>query len=106
MLKLALPLFALAPIAAAAQDIVDVGSLTDLEDIDVVTAGGENLGEIEAVLVDQAGRPVAVAVEVGGFLGIGDSDRVISIDRLSWADGNYTIDITEDEVEQLPEWDD
>ena len=106
MLKLALPFLALLPAAATAQTLVDVGNLVSMEDIDVVTVGGENLGEIEAVLVDQTGTPMAVAVEVGGFLGIGDSDRVISLDRLSWGDGAYTVDITEDEVEQLPEWED
>lgn len=94
------------PVGAAAQTMLDVGTLTEMEDIDVTTVGGDDLGEIEAVLVDTAGNPVAVAVEVGGFLGIGDSDRVIPMDRLTWQEGSYTIDITEAEVEELPEWDD
>jgi hypothetical protein len=106
---LTLPAIALAlalPVGAAAQTIMDVSTLTDMDDVDVMTAGGDSLGEIEAVLVDTDGNPVAVAVEVGGFLGIGDSDRVISMERLTWQEGNYTIDITEEEVEELPEWDD
>ena len=107
--KTALPALALAvalPAGLAAQTILDVGSLTDIEEIDVVTADGESLGEIEAVLVDDSGRPAAVSVEVGGFLGLGDSDRVIPVDRLTFQDGDYTIDITRDEVENLPQWDD
>ena len=94
------------PIAAPAQTIIDATALRDIEEIEVVTADGEDLGEVENVLVDATGNPVAVSVEVGGFLGVGDDDRIIPMDRLTFQDGNYLITITREEVETLPEWDD
>jgi sporulation protein YlmC with PRC-barrel domain len=94
------------PLAAGAQTIIDASTLRDIEDIDVYTADGEELGEVEAVLVDQSGALVAVVVEVGGFLGIGDDDRVIGFDRLTHEGDRYIVTITRDEVESLPEWDD
>ncbi|MBM9596096.1 PRC-barrel domain-containing protein [Roseitranquillus sediminis] len=94
------------PAVASAQDIFDVSSLSALDEADVVTQDGENLGEVENVLIDAGGTPVAIVVEAGGFLGIGDSDRVIPLDRLTWDNGNYMVNITREEVEALPEWDD
>lgn len=94
------------PVAAPAQTIIDATALRDIEEIDIVTADGEDLGEVENVLVDATGTPVAVSVEVGGFLGVGDDDRIIPMDRLTYQDGNYLITITREEVETLPEWED
>ena len=103
-----LPALALAltmPAVLSAQTIMDVNTLEEIEDVDVLTATGEDLGEVEAVLVNESGSPVAIVVEFGGFLGIGDSERVIPFDRVVWQDGNYVIDITEEDAELLPEWD-
>ena len=107
--KLFLPAAALAlaaPFAVPAQTIVDAGNLQAIDEIDVVTADGEDLGEVESVLIDAAGNPAAVSVEVGGFLGVGEDERIIPMDRLTYQDGNYLITITREEVETLPEWDD
>ena len=81
-------------------------SVDDFEDMDVEGANGEDVGEIEEVLVDASGQPVAVAVEVGGFLGIGEKTVVIRLDQLQREQDLLRTSLTKDQIEQLPEWDD
>lgn len=107
MFKLALPAaFALLPAIASAQTIVALDTLTPIEDIDVMSADGDNVGEVEEALIGPDGSLVALVVEAGGFLGIGDENRVLSVDRLTFQDGDFVTDLTAEEMESLPEWDD
>ena len=101
---LALPGLALAQ-DGEAQEPLGVDALREIEDMDVMNAEGEEIGEIEAVLVDAAGRIVAVTVEVGGFLDIGDEDLVLTLDDLTWREDGYVIDLTSDEMQTLPRFD-
>ncbi len=91
---------------AASAQTMDISSLTSIDDADVVNADGDKIGEIEEVLVDDSGTPVAAVVEVGGILDIGDEDIVISLEDLSYEDGDYATTLTEEQLEELPEWDD
>ena len=101
---------AIAGLAAApvlAQTLLDVGSLRELNDAEIIGANGDEIGEIEDVLVDATGRPVAVTVEMDeGFLGQGEEEIVFSFDQLTWEDGNYSTALTEAEIEALPRYDD
>lgn len=107
MLRIALPAaLMLAPAVAPAQAVVDVGSLVALEDVEVVSADGNEVGEVEDALVGPDGSIVALVVEAGGFLGIGESERVVPLDRLTFQNGDFVTDLAADEVEALPEWDD
>ena len=107
MLKFVLPAaIALSPAALSAQTVVDVASLVALDDIDVVSADGENIGDIEEALIGPDGTLAAVVVEAGGFLGIGDENRVLPIERLTFQDGNFVTDLVADDIESLPDWDD
>ncbi len=92
--------------AASAQSIIDTESLTSIDDIDVSTVGGENVGEIETALIGPDGSLVAMVVEAGGFLGLGDEERILPIERLVFENGTYTTDLTAEEIEALPTWDD
>ena len=114
---------ALAPLAAAAQQSLDVSgykeaedddlvvqpfnlSVDQIEDMDVKTAAGEEVGDIEEVLTDTSGQPVAVSLEVGGFLGIGEREVVVGLDQLQLADDDFVIDADKAMVEGLPDWKD
>ena len=77
-----------------------------VDDIDVTTADGQKLGEIEDVLIDTDGRPVSFAVEIGGFLGIGDHEVALPIDALTYENGVYVSKMTEVQISNLPRWDD
>jgi hypothetical protein len=104
---------ALAPGPAASQeeagtpqtgpgDSVDVGALRAIEDMQVRNAAGEEIGEIDEVLVDGAGRIVAVTVEIGGFLDIGDESLIVETGDLAWGEDGFTLDLTDGELGALP----
>lgn len=91
--------------AAAAQS-VDMSSLYSVDDANVLGPDGSKIGEVEEILVDVTGIPVAAVVEAGGFLDIGDDDIVVSLDDLTFDGGDYSTLMTEEELSQLPKWDD
>ena len=114
---------ALAPLSAAAQQPLDVSGYTEAEDGDLVvqpfnlsvdqiedmhvkTAAGEEVGDIEEVLTDTSGQPVAVSLLVGGFLGIGEREVVVGLDQLQLADDDFVIDADKAIIERLPDWKD
>ena len=73
---------------------------------DVYNSDHDKIGEVEEILVDDSGSPVAAVIEAGGFLDIGDEDIVVSLDELTFENGDYTTSMTEEELEELPTWDD
>jgi hypothetical protein len=77
-----------------------------MDDMDVVTAEGEEIGEIEDVLMDASGQPVAVAVEVDDLLDIDDEERIIRLDQLRLDDDRFVTDPSKSQIESLPIWDD
>lgn len=81
-------------------------TVDDLEDMDIYTPSDEEVGEIEEVLVDASGQPVAVSADVGGFLGLGDRQVVIGLDQLTKTGDRLTVAMTKEQIEALPEFDD
>lgn len=78
-----------------------------LDDMKVVGANGEKIGEVSDVLIDpSSGKVVAVAVEAGGFLGVGDKDVVVGLDQLRFESGHFVTSMTKDQMKTLPEWKD
>lgn len=69
----------------------------------VQTIDGEDLGEIEKAVMS-GGNVDAVLIDVGGFLGIGEKRVAIPADELSMQGEDFTVGMTKDEVEQLPEY--
>ena len=99
----------IAPLGAAATaQTMDITDYQAIQDVEVVTeADGQEVGEIEEVLVDGTGEVVAAVVEVDdGFLDLGDSDVVIQLDDLTWNGGEFTTSLTEGQMQSLPTWDD
>ena len=82
------------------------GELQDVGDMRVIGADGESIGEVEDVLIDSTGRVVAVSVEAGGFLGMGDRDVIMQLDSLELQGDEFTTTLTREEIEALPDWDD
>lgn len=83
-------------------------SIDELDDLAVYNAAGEEVGEVEDVLGDSEGNIRAFVLEVGGFLGIGDEDVVISEDRakLGTDRAGLIVDMTVEEMKTLPRWED
>lgn len=45
-------------------------------------ADNENIGTADDILIDQDGRPLAVVISAGGFLGIGEKDVAVDWDKV------------------------
>ncbi|HET8726357.1 MAG TPA: PRC-barrel domain-containing protein, partial [Alphaproteobacteria bacterium] len=80
--------------------------LRAIDDLRIVGPNGEDIGEIEEVLIDASGQVVAVSVEAGGFLDVGDKDVIMQLDQLQIQGERITTNLTRQEIEALPEWDD
>jgi sporulation protein YlmC with PRC-barrel domain len=74
---------------------------------DVVNAKGDEVGEIEDVVIDPASKAMYAIVSVGGFLGMGDKDVALSFDqlRLGADDAILMSEQSEDQLKQLPAYD-
>ncbi len=78
----------------------------EIEDMTVVDAAGETIGEVDEVLGTADGQAVAVVVEAGGFLGIGEKDVIVDISRLTRSGDHLVLSMSRAEVEALPAWTD
>jgi hypothetical protein len=79
-------------------------SVSDLEDAEVENLDGTDLGEVERVVRGPTGEVFAV-LEFGGFLGLGESKRLVPLSRLSWRDGELVYPgKTKAELEELSPW--
>lgn len=52
--------------------------------LDVYNQADEKLGDINEVLLDTEGRVKAVVIGVGGFLGMGEHDIAVTMDKLKF----------------------
>lgn len=77
-----------------------------LEDMKVVMPGGERVGEVESVLIDDSGRVAAVVVEVERSLGIGSEDVVMALDTARYVNGALVTSLSRDQFSALPRWKD
>lgn len=84
----------------------------DLIGADVHDMNGEDIGNIEDIVVTADGQVGNVIVDVGGFLGIGARSVALAFDDLQIArdEGGMTsslrvwVDLTEEKLENMPEW--
>lgn len=81
-------------------------TVDQLDDLDIYTSDGVELGELEDVYADAQGDPVAASTDVGGFLEIGDKDVLLMLDQMTLDGEVLVVGMTAAQVEALPEWDD
>ena len=103
-----LPLALACAIAAPAlAQIVDVQLLRDITDAKLLATNGVEIGEIEDVLIDESGAPIAITVEVDDdFVDLDQEERVFLLDQLLYQAGNYVTALTPAEIETLPPYGD
>jgi hypothetical protein len=86
---------------------IDLQLLREITDARLLAATGSEIGEIQDVLIDETGRPVAVAIEIDDdFVDLDEEVRVFLLEQLSYQNGNYVTILTPAEVEALPPYDD
>ena len=76
-------------------------SVKQLEDMELTESGGKRIGEVEDVLMTPEGKITALAVEV-----VGDKEVMVGLDQLRRQGDVLVTDLTEEQVEALPSWDD
>jgi sporulation protein YlmC with PRC-barrel domain len=110
-----------APQSAATPEPLDVSSLrktrddkkmvsqlgTDVdavEDMDIYDANGKKIAEVEGVVEDASGDIKGLIIEHGGFLGIGESEAIMTFDQVQLKNGDLVTAIAEEELPNLPAW--
>jgi len=76
----------------------------------VYSSANENIGDINDVIISKDGKVLAAVIGVGGFLGLGEKDVAVPMDRISFSrDENnnmkFTIDASREELEQAAAFD-
>jgi hypothetical protein len=84
-------------------------SVEKLLDTDVRTLEGDQVGEIEDVLFDDAGKIAYVVIAAGGFLGVGERNVAVPLESLQLArdaegDVRFNMNITKQDLESAPEY--
>ncbi len=78
--------------------------VADLVGKDVITTGGDEVGEISRVVTNN--NLVFAVIEHGGFLGIGEDEVALPLRRIAVrGDEAVLLGLTEDELEKMPDYD-
>jgi len=88
--------------------LVPVTRISNLPGTDLIGPTGDKVGEIENLLIDRDGNVRAVVVEWGGFLGIGQKQRLVQMDQIQLGSGpndRARISLTREQMEALPAYD-
>ncbi len=77
-----------------------------LVDRDVISSRGDDIGEIENVVVNEDGSQIKAVLSVGGFLGMGDKNVLVGLDELSFDPKSdfVTFNGTEKDLEARAEY--
>lgn len=81
-------------------------TIDQVEEGSVYDSTGERIGEVDDVLIGADGSSMAVSLDVGGFIGIGEKDVVIPVDDLSPTENGFSVNMTREQLEALPEYED
>jgi hypothetical protein len=79
---------------------------TQLDDVVVVSASGEDIGEIDEIVRSSADGKHYGVLEIGGILGVGETEKLVALEDLEYdADENRLYISASQNVEQLPDFD-
>lgn len=97
------------------RDPVDTGAvgatartfrITDMEERDVYSIRGQKIGEVKRLVERTADKQGYVVLEHGGFLGLGEKEVPIPLNRVfMMGDRLVAAGLTEAEVDAIPDWD-
>lgn len=71
---------------------------------DAYSGTNEDVGDVSDVLVDDQGRPIAVVIDHGGWLGLGEKQIAIDWDQLTVTPEGVRVKMPSDQISQLPEY--
>jgi sporulation protein YlmC with PRC-barrel domain len=91
------------------QRVNDDWPASELIGTTVRNTAGENVGEVNEIILASDGKVRAVVLGVGGFLGMGERDVAIAFNALkitrdSDNDEVITVDVSKDTLTSAPQW--
>jgi hypothetical protein len=96
----------LADAGDSAVDSLDTLGQEEIVGKTVVSQQGEEIGEIEEVVMDTTSQQQLAVIDVGGFLGIGEKSVAVAFDQLQLSeDGRVKSDLTRETLQSQPEYD-
>ena len=91
---------------ATSQGVTRPMPVSRLKDMDVVNARGEQLGDVERVIVSNADNKTYVIIGHGGFLGLGEKQVALPLEQLTLRGDKLVIrGLTDDRIKAMPAWD-
>jgi len=79
-------------------------SLDELQGMEVANVRGDDLGEVNDVIIDGSNR-VFLVVGYGGFLGVGEREVVLPLNRFEFSGDQLVIrGMTDDQLRQQPQY--
>ncbi len=90
----------------AAPKSLEKMSVADAIGTRVQTDSGTDVGEVEYIVL-QSDKSLDAVVGIGGFLGVGEHDVALPLDRFTYDEEQKILQVsmTEEELRQLPEYD-
>lgn len=91
--------------SSVSADQMAVSKLTGTE---VRNAAGENLGDINDIVLDKSGKPTVAIIGVGGFLGMGEKNVGVPFQALQFTISNDTntqvarLDVAKEALQAAP----
>lgn len=79
-------------------------SAESLEGVEIVDVAGEDIGTIKSVVLAKDRRSAHAVVSVGGMLGVGARDILVSLDELNPVDDKLQMNITEKQLDSRQEY--
>lgn len=72
---------------------------------EVIGQTGEQVGEVTDVIVNDSGMQ-KVIIERGGFLGMGEKEVAVDMEKLSISPDGITLNMTDQQLSQMPDYED
>lgn len=91
--------------SSATANITTQMTVNAVEDMDLVTAAGTEVGDIEGIVENNADKKQFLVVKRGGFLGFGGKEIAVPLDNVGVQNGKVVlrgIDVAQ--VEAMPEF--
>jgi sporulation protein YlmC with PRC-barrel domain len=82
---------------------------SEISGLEVRNAAGEDLGDINDIVMDKSGKPMVAIIGVGGFLGMGEKDVGVPFESLTFTDASdgkkvARLDATKDALKSAPNY--
>jgi sporulation protein YlmC with PRC-barrel domain len=79
-------------------------SADELNGMDVITSDGENVGDVEKIVISPDNENIHAVVSVGGLLGIGAKTILIPLEKFTQTNDELHVKATQAELEEMTDY--